>query len=40
MNLNSKKYREMWINFMFNPNIMRRDIDVNGLHIENVDLYK
>ena len=30
---NPKKCKEMWINFMSNPNIVRRDIVVNGLHM-------
>ena len=40
MKLNPKKCKEMFVNFMTNPNILSRDLVVNGTQIESVDAYK
>jgi hypothetical protein len=37
MKLNPKKCKEMFVNFMTNPNILSRDLVVNGTQIESVD---
>ena len=40
MRLNPKKCKEMFVNFMFNPNKASRDLIINGAQVESVHVHK